>query len=213
MAERNRWRVFKGHNAAAFEQGIEQVLRAHGGAVFWGEEPRSSEDWLALSHDGDVHTIAIPYVYGADSLFCAALGKQLNVPWIELRIQEGALWDYSLFAAEAHLHTFSTCPEYWDDDEAWQATQRGSVSELAGIWQIPAERIDRYIRPWGVVRNEDGDIVDFALKGKAYPTDESGYRSIWQSLDFLKAIGGSDPLAHGASHRALFPKRDAYSNS
>jgi hypothetical protein len=108
-----------------------------------------------------------------------------------VRIQEGSLWDYSLYDGASHIDNFSTLAEYWDDNPEWIATQRGNPTLLARVWRIDQATVENYLKPWGF--ELDGDSFRTSLRGKAYPTDRHEYGDIWQMTDFLRALGAHDP--------------------
>ena len=92
-----------------------------------------------------------------------------------LRFQEGSLWDYSLFRGTERVDTFSVAPEYWEGPEDVPDDQlrrwRGDAQKLAALWQLPVERIDRYIVQWGLY-DIDEDPLTAASKAKLIrPTD------------------------------------------
>ncbi len=98
MSERNTLRLFKGPNEQQFRQAVENVVTNHGGHLWWHERPLQRDEDVCTSHNGRVHAVALPYLSGGvDFLLCAKIGRVLSVPWIEVRIQEGTLWDYSLY--------------------------------------------------------------------------------------------------------------------
>jgi hypothetical protein len=194
MAERNTLRIFKGPSKDQFRQTAEAVAKRYGGLIEWNASP--DDDWLHffVSHNDTIHTALLPYVRdAADYLFCKKLAVELNVPWIQLRIQDGTLWDYSLYSAGKHLSNFSTLPEYWGEDDEWNQTQRGDPQLLATIWGIDRHRIERYLLPWGFQLREEAGTFETTRKGKAYDEDKYPYGDIWQMHDFLRAIGGIDP--------------------
>jgi hypothetical protein len=54
----------------------------------------------------------------------------------------------------------------------------------------------------------DEDTADTVLRGKAYESDQFEYSSIWQMNDFMRALGGLDPMnleEHGRQHRMRCP--------
>src|SRR5439155_2111428 len=87
----------------------------------------------------------------------------------------------------------STLPEYWQEDDEWNQTQRGDPQLLARIWTIDRQRIERYLVPWGFRSLEDG-VFETVRRGKAYDDDQYEYGNILQMHDFLRAIGGIDPF-------------------
>jgi hypothetical protein len=80
---------------------------------------------------------------------------------------------------------------------------RGDAQKLAALWQLPVERIDRYIVQWGLYAIDE-DTFDYRLKGKAYPTDRFNYGNPDQMDDFLKALGGEFPIGN---HTLTLPQR------
>lgn len=210
MGERLTLRVFKGPSKLQFRRVVEDVAIRHGGFVEWDAIP--DDEWLdfRVSHQETVHTVLLPYRDGADYFFCKRVAEQLAVPWIELRIQEGTFWDYSLFFAGEHLDNFSTLPEYWGEDDTWNRTQRGNAQLLATTWRIERHQIERYLLPWGFQRIEDEEYGAFQTtrRGKAYDRDQHEYGDIWQLHDFLRAIGGVDPYDFSTTefqHRIKLP--------
>jgi hypothetical protein len=194
-------RVFKGPDAERFREVFLEQVEQHGGQVFWDCATRGPKEDLRTTHHGNVHTVYLPYLSGADYLLCRLVGAALEIPWMEIRIQEGTLWDYSLSDGATDVDQFSTLPEYWEQDVD---EYRGNPGLLARLWQIPQERVERYLRHWGVVPIEEG-IFETVLKGKAYETDENEYGVIYQMFDFLGALGAIDPMAHGKLHRMIVP--------
>jgi hypothetical protein len=114
MAERLTIRLFKGCSELEFDRAVEDAVLTHGGEVEWNKEPETNDEDFRTSHNVQVHGFYIPF-NGADYILCQKIGEALIVPWIELRIQEGSLWDYSLYFGKTHLDNFSTWPEYWGD--------------------------------------------------------------------------------------------------
>jgi len=191
MSERNSVFVFKGPTIEEFREAAQQAAEELGGRIAWDVNPAPMEANLLTSHNDRVHAAYVNY-WPEDYLFSLAIGKRLAIPWINIRIQEGSLWDFSLYEGENNLDNFSTWPEYWNDDADWIATQRGRPEALARAWNIDRASIENYMRSW---RPEDdgGGSVRFALRGKAYPADRHEYGDIWQMADFLRALGAHDP--------------------
>jgi hypothetical protein len=209
MAERLTLRVFKGPAKDAFRNAFEGVVTQHAGSVAWEDTSVEESGGFRASHNRDVHAVHLPYEEsGADYLLCVKIGERLSIPWLELRVQEGSLWDYSLYSGSTHLDNFSTLPEYWGEDEEWNATQQGNSRLLAEAWRLDQSRIERYVRYWGYVEDEDEGGFNTLLRGKAYRQDEHEYGDIWQMLDFLRALGAVDPMTPGREdfyHRMVRP--------
>lgn len=131
MGERNSVYVFKGPNLRTFRDTSFSVVADLGGRLDWEVHPEPMQAKLLTSHNGHVHAA---YIHSNEYEIAKTLGARLAIPWINVRIQEGSLWDYSLYDAEDHLDNFSTLPEYWEDDPEWLATQRGRPDVLASVW-------------------------------------------------------------------------------
>ena len=207
MAERLTLRVLKGCSEGEFRAGVEETVAHHGGHVFWNAAPQDADEDFRTSHNGVVHALYLPYLDGTDYSICLDVGRLLSVSWIEVRIQEGTLWDYSLYTGDKHLHNFSVLPEYWEEDEEWIAGQRGDPRILAETWGIDRSRIENYLRPWRFRLLEDEDM-EIVSGGKAYDSDLHEYGDFWQMHDFIRALGAHDPTdirQLGRQHRLKAP--------
>jgi hypothetical protein len=192
MAERNRVYVFKGPTEDEFREGLCSVVRQLRGLCVWDEHPDPRRSLLLTSHRNNVHAL---YVHWKEYEITSRVGENLDVPWIALRIQEGTLWDYSLYQGKSNLNNFSTLPEYWEDDGRFLTKWRGNAELLAKTWGIEEPTISAYLRSWyGGLDEDDCLILPPELTGKkAYPHDQSEYGDIWQMNDFLRALGAHDP--------------------
>lgn len=197
MGLRYTCRLFRTSDAAAFRRSIEDVARGFGGHVDWSQPGRGDED-LRLGSTPTVQTLYLPY--GAcDWQFFQQISTALNAPLMELRIQEGSLWDYALQLGDKGIDNFSTLPQYWegpeDTDEEELQRWAGKPKVLADLWQVPLESIDRYLVNWGMQSDpNDSGIYHTLMNGKAYPSDQHPYGECQQMFDFLKALGGVEPL-------------------
>ena len=113
MSERLILRLYKGGSTAEFRAYAERTALAVGGQLRWGTHGTHAQDFRFHS-DGIHHTVYIPY-QGSDFTYCLELGRMSQLPWIELRIQEGSLWDYGLYRGAEIADDFSPWPEYWED--------------------------------------------------------------------------------------------------
>ena len=202
MGMRLKLRIYKGCDAAAFRGYAEQAVLAVGGrGIEWGR-PGTETDQdcdLRLAQAGDVHSLYVPY-QGSDYSFCKKIGELGGLIWIEARIQEGSHWDYTLHSGGEVADQFSTDPDYYHEkDEQAHARLAGDPAKLATLWGIPVKRIERYLRHWGPKDNDDG-TYDYTLTGKAYPEDEADYGQYAQILDFVHALGGSNPQEEHTIH-------------
>ncbi len=190
MGERNSVYVYKGLTLEEFRGAIESVATELKGQIAWDEHPQPFSAGLLTSHHGRVHAA---YFSQGDFEFAKRVGSRVDGPWINVRIQEGSLWDYSLYQGPAHVQNFSTWPEYWGEtDRKWLQAQRGNAAQLAEIWQIEPANIANYLLPWKYRSLRRGGMR-VARRGKAYEQDQFEYGDIWQMTDFLRALGAHDP--------------------
>lgn len=207
MSLRYTCRLFRTADAEAFRRAIDGATRAIGGHIEWGRVGQGDE-CLRLGSTPTVQTLYLPH--GAcDWRLFETISAMLDVPLMELRIQEEALWDYSLHRGAECVDTFSTLPQYWDyPDEPGPEQMRkwaGKPRLLAELWQVPLERIERYFVNWGMQADpDDSGVFNTVMEGKAYPSDQHPYGECRQMFDFLAALGGAIP---DEDHRAVLPKR------
>jgi hypothetical protein len=204
VAERNSVFVFKGPSEEEFHRAMADTVAGLHGRLDWHAHPEPMKSSLLTSHNETVHAA---YIHLKGPEISKGVGAQLGIPWMNLRIQEGTLWDYSLYEGNLHVDNFSTLPEYWDDDKEWQSTQRGRPEILARLLKIDQRVIENYLQPWGFMPIDDG-MFETTLRGKAYPTDEFEYGDIWQINDFLRALGAHDPnfdSPHSIARGLTFP--------
>lgn len=190
MGERNSVYVFKGPMKDEFREAIRSAVAELNGHLDWDTHPDPMVANLLTSHNECIHAA---YIHQKGYEIATHIGSRLAIPWINVRIQEGSLWDYSLYDGESHIDNFSTYPEYWDDDKMWIQTQRGKPELLARVWQIEQTRIDKYLMPWRYESLVDGILLPSRRRSKAYPTDQYEHGDIWQMTDFLRALGAHDP--------------------
>lgn len=199
MGEWLTMRFYKGVPAATFRQGMEQAVRSLGGSIKWGLASEGKND-LRVHLGKSLQSLYLHPYADSDDLFCKELGRILAVPWIEVRIQDGDLWDYTLFQGSEMADNFGPWPEYWEDPEEplfaqWKARLVGHPEVLARQWDIPIEEIERYVRQWNPIDDpEDEYSFRFELEGKAYPTDQYEYGDCDQFYDFIRALGGQEPF-------------------
>jgi hypothetical protein len=205
MSTRLQLRLFRGGNAVSFREAVGQAASSLGGTVTWDQHGPGPSD-LRFSTRGEVHSLYVPYQDAAFP-FCREIGRILDCPWIEIRIQEGALWDYSLYRGNECIDMFSVAPEYWlepaDITEDYLRCWRGDPRKLATLWQLPLASVERYIVSW-CLHTVDEDTYEFRLKGKAYPTDKYDYGNADQMYDILNTLGGEFPLG---DHTLILPPR------
>ena len=114
MSLRFTCRLFRTPDAAAFRRAIDDAARSFGGHIEWGQIGQGDE-CLRLGSTPTVQTLYLPPV--CDWRLFETISAALDAPLMELRIQEEAMWDYSLHLGAECLDTFSTLPQYWDHSE------------------------------------------------------------------------------------------------
>lgn len=204
MATRRTLYVFRGPSEIEFRQAMERVVADLGGQLDWDSHPLDQEAKLLTSHGQLTHSALIS---SNGYEISSGIAKRLEIPWMELRIQEGALWDYTLFNGANYVHKFCTLPEYWDEEPAFIKASQGNPDELSRLWKVPLSTIENYLRHWGYVLAEEDGAYEIKLHGKAYPADQFEYGQVWQMTDFLRALGvqypgGGPPL--GIARKLVF---------
>lgn len=206
--------IFKGCSAQELYEQLEIRMFECKGSVKWDSDDRNGL-LVGICSTDDMHTINVCYVGGTYGFF-KEIGKRLDCPWMEARIQDGNHWDYSLMQGGRELDDFSTFPQYYHRSSSKRNEYKGNPQLLADTWGIPIKRIERYLVNWGdagqrfaespfpflktvMVNSISGAVnivsgrlkQNFKRKGKAYPTDEFEYGDCWQVLDFINALAGS----------------------
>lgn len=217
MAERIQIHVFKNATPEGFRSASDQVAERIGRAISWNTVPLDGTYDFRLAASGN--SVAVFMNHGYDPIL-TDIAKLLNATWMSVRMQEGELWDYSLYRGEAHIHTFSTYPTYWGMKRLSRQAIRNVLDELCREWGCSRSRVEKYLvqwkaqRPWysyafwwitwfyprPLVISSDHwyfrmfMLVDTIPKGKAYDSDKAKYGDCWQMMDFLRAIGAPNPL-------------------
>src|SRR6185503_331071 len=101
MGLRLTLRLFKGLDDATMRHLMEQAAYDLKGSIRWNEPGKGLED-LRLSRNGTTHSLYLPY-QKLDYPFCEQIGLLSGLPWLELRIQEGSIWDYSLYLGRENM--------------------------------------------------------------------------------------------------------------
>lgn len=195
--------LFKGMDETSFRKCLETAAKQLRGRITWGTPGDGKEDFRLVSQ-GETHTFYLPNQKNHHA-YCLEVAKLCGLPWMELRIQESSIWDYSLFHGTNSVDDFSVCPQYWEGgelDEKEMSTHKGKPDVLAKLWNIPVERIERYLVNWGY-KDDESDSTCFERHGKAYLSDKFDYGNYEQFFDFLAALGGKEPTAGHSIHLPL----------
>ncbi len=233
MAERIQIHVFKGITLDAFQAAADEVAERIGRTILWNTKASDRKDDFLLA--ANEKSVAV-FMNRSEDLSLAEVAKSLKATWMIVRMQEGELWDYSLYRGETHVHTFSTYPTYWGMKRLSRQAVRNVLDELCREWGCSRTCVAKYLvqwkaqRPWysyvfwwitwfyprPLVISSDHwyfrmfMLVDTIPKGKAYESDKAEYGDCWQMMDYLRAIGASDPLDpnNGASSNDITAVRD-----
>lgn len=177
------WNIFKGPSELDFLNALPFAsMRSK-----WGLEPAtetaSSYDCLRIASKRNVHLLE----HYSGWPFIRELGLILDCPMMQLRLQEGMIWDYSLSKGGQDLDHYSVCPQYWGRDvnpKEW----KGKPSVLASTWDIPVHKIERYFVQWPWTRRFPWSERTFKIQGKAYPEDKCPYGDANQFFDFARVL-------------------------
>lgn len=190
MGERLVVWAFRTGDASQFRRALSESIAAGNGAVSWKTKPKAGQIDVRTLEKSRVCMLCLPYLSGAEHCVAWLTGSRLDIPWLEIRIQEGDHWDYSLFSGREHLRFFSTRASYWGERPHGVVVARRAAARLASEWGMDTNALIRYHRawdspPWRRVRI-------FRRRGYAYEGDAWPYGDIWQVSDFVNTIGGGD---------------------
>lgn len=184
-----------------FEDAVKTVRN---GAVDWNY-PEDGQPKLRNMHEttgwlttkGGVSSISVD---GACADVMTAVARILGSPELVVFFQEKSFWEFSLFVDQAPVINFSTAAAEWGDVDP--SAYFGTPLDLAEIWKVPVERIQRYMVDWGPTERwiEEYKVMSptYLMRGqKAYPEDEFEYGRLYQGFDFIRALGGHIPDEKG----------------
>lgn len=179
-----------------FQRAIDFVASKLGGTFDTQHSPNAGHNNVLLAAQ-DENGIALVYSgKNQVSPFFRELSWKLGgACYLEARIQEGSLWDYSLYRGMQHLDQFSTHPLYWteESDTLQLLYDQGRPEMLSVAFGVPVQKFERYMRYWYSDWDESAECFRTALKGKAYPEDQHSYGEYEQMWDFLRSLGITDP--------------------
>jgi hypothetical protein len=115
----------------------------------------------------------------------AEMGRLLDAPYLELRVQEGDHWDFTLYHRTQVVADFSTKVSYFDSNPAaprpWKL---GDAAAFSNLWNVPLPRVLPYLIDWELLT-----APRFVAEGDRFPAGD------WrQIVDFMRVIGVEDPL-------------------
>ena len=132
---------------------------------------------VLICHDRQVALVWVTCpAFEASNLY-QTLGQILDCWWLEVFFLEHVVWEYNLYQNIQLHHQFIPYPEMWEMTEA----KLGDVQQLANIWNVKKQKLDRYLRRW-----------DDSLKPKKayFWSDRFRYKHPNQGFDFIHALTG-----------------------
>ena len=133
---------------------------------------------LALAHGGALTIIDDAW------LLARELARILDAPHLELRVQEGNHWDFTLYCGNNLIADFSTNVAYFNaDSSAPRPWKQGNAELFSRTWNVPLARVAPYLIDW-----ESLPAPEYVISGDHFPTGD------WQQVfDFMQAIGVEAP--------------------
>ena len=144
-------------------------------------------DWVSVPGDIEYfyyHQNEMLVIYDGAFDIASKISCSLNLPHLELRIQEGDHWDLSLYKNNELVADFSVKKSYFNsnlsDKNPWKY---GSYDEFIKIWGETNRDLSKYFVDWTSV-NEDY---------KCYDTDRHNVNDYLQIYDLMDGFGISLP--------------------
>ena len=126
----------------------------------------------------------------------AHMAEARNLLWMELRMQEGDHWDFTLHRGTELIADFSTRVLYWNDDgKAVRPWKHGDLYAFASAWGIDPERVAPYLIDWDRPRK----FLDRFRRRKevrSMPDDKYSIGDVYQIFDFMRVIDTPSPFGH-----------------
>ena len=190
--------LFKNGDRQLFVEAFEKAVASkRDGSVEWDVGEREIQRWGneaigRLAIHGGVTSV---YVDAQCAGVMSEVARHLECPELVVLFQEKSFWELLLYVEQELVLKFSTAPAQWGNSSKDYV---GGAKELAKIWAIPVEQIERYLVDWGLtevwVENLQMMSPAYQKRGtKAYPQDEHEYGELYQGFDFIKALGGEVP--------------------
>ena len=185
------------------------VVSVRGGSVNWNPDPNQSprENGAVVGWIANTTSVTSILVDSACYDVFTVVEDQLQVPSIHVLFQEKSFWEFQLWHEGHDRVRFSVCPEQWGEVDP--ASQVGTPQDLADIWSVPVERIDKYMVNWQLeerwIEGHRTTTPYYHMRGKkAYPDDECEYGDMYQGFDFIRSLGGIIP-GEGGKFLAYLP--------
>ena len=187
MSERTVYSIIKGVSPDRARALIKEAARA-----LPGPRPKHSKwsDWTYGVRPKKMVALAC-----GDSLVISSeawrladeIARLVDSPTLELRVQEGDHWDFTLFHRAEVIADFSTRVSYFDyDSTASGPWKQGDAMSFSTTWNVPLEQISPYLIDWDSL-----PTPHFVADDDEFSTDD------WrQVFDFMRAIGVDYPDEH-----------------
>lgn len=130
--------------------------------------------------------------------FAEFIAKTHNLLLMELRMQEGDHWDFTLYRGGQHqlLADFSTRVLYFDDSpRAPRPWKSGDLQTFAQAWEIDPQLVAPYLIDWDRPRNVYERLRRRKEK-RSMPDDKFPIGDVHQIFDFMRVIGVAVPHCH-----------------
>mgnify|MGYP007073184576 CR=1 FL=1 len=196
MSTRVRYSIVKGVPADDVRALIDDAI-----TQFPGPRPRSSR-WSdfqpAVQPSEKIALMCGETLVLADDAWklARAIANRLETPYLELRVQEGDHWDFTLMHADEIIADFSTRVSYFNDDEsAPRPWKRGSGEAFCSRWGVSLERVDPCLVDWDALEEPR----------KTGPADAYATGGWEQIIDFMRVLGVENPYGHPDSFPVVVP--------
>jgi len=139
---------------------------------------------------GDRCSAILMGMYNHEDMVFWTVGPQLGCIWMDVRYQDGDVWDLTIYEGAEHKVTHSVNPwAYQLKVEYVPRHIKFRINRVCELWPEQADRIRRYLLPWRKPVSKLGRTRFIPRKGKAYKTDQFGYGNAEQISDFVAAFG------------------------
>lgn len=168
----------------AFKDALQRTAEKHQGSFSAERTPQSNSTTLRVGFGPTGIAVCYPRpVFGFMRDVSIALGA---VPFMEARIQEGTLWDYSLLRGMQNLDRFSTFPQYWEDEEdpIDILANKGNPAMVSLVFGVPVEKFDRYLRHWYSDWDEESEVYRSKLERQSVSRGSKHIQELRTTLGF-----------------------------
>jgi len=109
-----------------------------------------------------------------------------DILFMDLRMQEGDHWDFTLCRGTSVIADFSTRVGYFEENpDAVGSWKFGDLQAFASAWGIDPQRVAPYLIDW------DAHLTPFKNPGNTYEIFD-----VYQIFDFMRVLGIRSPFGH-----------------